>query len=70
MAFFRFCSALAFALAMVAKASSKMETMRCCSASGGMGTSTELTKEIFKFRTVEPAALELNCWKTKGDDNR
>jgi len=37
LAFFRFCSALAFALSMAAKSLSRMATMRCCSGSEGMG---------------------------------
>jgi len=35
--FLRFCSALAFAFAIAEKASSKMDTMRFCSGSGGIG---------------------------------
>ena len=36
-AFWRFFSALALAVAMPSKASSRMATMRCCSGSGGTG---------------------------------
>ena len=57
-------------LSISTNSSSIFATMRCCSASEGIGTDVTFTLSIFRLETVLPLALSQNCVNTYDEDKR